>query len=140
MQLLFMKDQDVVQTLSPNAPQKAFTDRIGAFRVIRCFQYLDATCDCYSSETGSEFAIMITNEVLRRLSIRSRFPQLLCGPGVGRSARHTEMDDLARSQFNEEKWKKRLKEEIGDLEKIAGPDISSVIMEKGRPLLPAWTG
>ncbi len=74
MQLLFMKDQDVVQTLPPNAPQKAFTDRIGSWRLIRCFKYLDATCDRCSSETGSEFAIMIADEILRRLSIRSRFP------------------------------------------------------------------
>jgi hypothetical protein len=68
MQLLFMKDQDVVQTLSPNAQEKAFTDGIGAFGVIGCFQYLDATGDCYSSETGPEFAIMIANKILRRLS------------------------------------------------------------------------
>jgi hypothetical protein len=42
MQLLLMKDQYVVQTLSPNTPQKSFTDRIGAFRMRRCFKYLDA--------------------------------------------------------------------------------------------------
>src|SRR6266487_6468821 len=77
MQLLLMKDQYVVQTLSPNTPQKSFTDRIGAFRMIRCFQYLDATCDCYSSEIGSELAIMIANEIFRRVSIRSGLPQLL---------------------------------------------------------------
>jgi hypothetical protein len=75
MQLLFMKDQDVVQTLSPNIPQKAFTDGIGSWRVIGCFQYLDATGDCYSSETGPEFAIIIANKILRRVSIRSRLPQ-----------------------------------------------------------------
>jgi hypothetical protein len=40
MQLLFMKDQYVVQARSPNALQKAFTDRIGSWRMIRCFQYL----------------------------------------------------------------------------------------------------
>jgi len=32
-----------------------------------------------------------------------------------------------------------MKEEIGDLEKIASPYLSSVIMEKGRPLLPSRT-
>src|ERR1700686_1608826 len=101
MQLLLMKDQYVVQALSPNAPQKALTDRIGSWRVIWCFKYFDAACDCYSSETGSEFAIIIANEIFRRLSIGSRFPQLLCGPRVGRRARHSDMYDLARSQFNQ---------------------------------------
>jgi len=69
----------------------------------------------------------------------SRLPQLLGGPRVGRRARHTDMDDFPRFQFNDEKRKERTKEEIGDLEKIAGPHISSVIMEEGRPLLPSWT-
>jgi hypothetical protein len=32
-----------------------------------------------------------------------------------------------------------MKEEIGDLEKIASPYLSSVIMEEGRPLLPSRT-
>src|SRR5258708_40096568 len=140
MQLLFMKDQDVVQTLSPNTPQKAFTDRIGSWRMIRCFQYLDAALCCHSSETGSDLAIMIANEILRRVSIRSRLPQLLCGPSVGGRARHTYIDDFPRLQFNEEKRKERTKEEIGDLEKIAGPHISSVIMQEGPRLLPSRPG
>jgi hypothetical protein len=38
-----------IQALSPDAPQKAFTDRIGAFRVIRRFQYLHATRCCNTS-------------------------------------------------------------------------------------------
>jgi hypothetical protein len=134
-----MKDQDVVQTLSPNTPQKAFTDRIGSRRVIWCFKYLDATCGCYSRETGSELTIIIANEIFRRLSIGSRLPQLLCSPSVGRRACHTDVDDFPRFQFNEEKRKERTKEEVGDLEKIAGPNISSVIMEESRPLLPSWS-
>ena len=129
----------MVKALSPNTPQKAFTDGIGSWRVIRCFQYLDAARCCNSSETVPKLAIIIANEILRRLSIRSSLPQLLCGPSVSGRARHTYMDDLARSQFNDEKREKRSKEEIGDLEKIAGPYISSVILEEGRPLLPAWT-
>jgi len=36
-------------------------------------------------------------------------------PGVGRSVRHTDMDDLPRSQFNNEKRKERPKKEIDDL-------------------------
>src|ERR1700726_4763827 len=85
MQLLFTEDQYMFQALSPNTPQKAFTDGIGTRRVIRCFKYLDAARCCHSSETGSKLAIVIANEILRRVSIRSRFPQLLCGSGVGRS-------------------------------------------------------
>ena len=41
MHLLLTEDQQVVKALSPNTPQKAFTDSIGSWRVIRRFQYLD---------------------------------------------------------------------------------------------------
>jgi hypothetical protein len=61
-----------------------------------------------------------------------------CGPSVGRSARHTYVDDFPRLQFDEEKRKERPKEEISDLEKIASPDFSCMIAEEGRPLLPSW--
>ena len=138
MQLLLTEDQDVIQALSPDAPQKAFTDRIGSWRVIGRFQYLDAARCCNTSETGSKLAIMITDEILRRLAIRSSLPQLLCGPSVGWRARHTYVDDFPRLQFDEEKHKERPKEEISDLQKIASPDFTRMIAEEGRPLLPSW--
>jgi hypothetical protein len=75
MQLLLTEDQYVVQALSPDTPQKAFTDGIGAFRVIGRFEYLDAARRFDSSETGPKLAIMITDEILQRLSIGSRLPQ-----------------------------------------------------------------
>jgi len=131
MQLLFMKDQYVVQARSPNALQKAFTDRIGSWRMIRCFQYLDATCDCYSSEIGSKLALMIAHEIVRRVSIRSRLPQLLCGPSIGRRTRYTDVDDSSRLQFDDEKRKGRSKDEIGDLQKITCPDLFGMIPKKG---------
>jgi len=105
----------VVQALSSNTAQKAFADRIGAWRMIRRFENLDAARCCHTSETGPKLAIIIANEILRRLSIRSRFPQLLCGPSVGRASRHTDMNDFPRLQFNEEKRKEWSKEQIGDL-------------------------
>ncbi len=110
-----MKDQQVVKAFTPHASQKAFTNRIGLWRVIRRFQYLNAARCCHSSETGSKLAVMIMNEILRRVSIRSRLPQLLSGPGVGRASRHTDMNDLPRLQFNDEKRKEWSKEQIGDL-------------------------
>jgi hypothetical protein len=75
MQLLLMEDQHLVQALSSHTSQKTLTEGIGAFRVIGRFEYLDAACCCNSSETGSKLAIMITNEILRRVSIWSSLPQ-----------------------------------------------------------------
>src|SRR5579864_7626347 len=107
MQLLLMEDQHVIQALSPNTPQKTFTDGIGAWRMIRRFEYLDAARCCHSSETGSKLAFIIANEILRHVSIRSRLSQLLSGPSVGRKSRHTDVDHSARFEFDDEKRKKR---------------------------------
>ncbi len=57
------------------------------------------------SETEPKLAIIITDEIFRCLSIRSGLPQLLCGPRVGRRARHTDVDHLARFQFDDEERK-----------------------------------
>ncbi len=75
MELFLMEDQHVVKALSPDTQEKAFADRLGAFRVIRCFENLDASGCCHTSETGSKLALMITDEILRRVSIRSRLSQ-----------------------------------------------------------------
>ena len=91
MELLLTEDQYVIQALAPHTQEKAFTNRIGAFRVIGCFQYLNAARCCHASETGSKLAIMIADELLRRLSIGSGLPQGLGGPRVGRSVRHPDM-------------------------------------------------
>jgi hypothetical protein len=102
MQLLLTKDQHVVKARSPDTPQKTFTDRIGSWRLIWCFENLNAACGCHTSETGPELALMIADELLRRVSIQSRLPQGLGSPSVGRRARHTDVVDLPRSQCNAE--------------------------------------
>ena len=48
------------------------------------------------------------------------------------------MNHFPRVQFDDEKCKERTEEEISDLEKITGPDISRMIAQERRPLLPAW--
>ncbi len=55
MQLLLMEDQHVVKALSPDTPQKAFTDRIGPWCMIGNCEYLDAAPDL-DDEEGEERA------------------------------------------------------------------------------------
>jgi hypothetical protein len=75
LQLLLLQDEQVIETLASHTAQKPFTDGIGAFRVIRRFQDLDAAGGGHTSKTGTKFAITIAKEILRSLSIGSRFPQ-----------------------------------------------------------------
>jgi hypothetical protein len=67
-----MEDEQVIQALSSNTAQKAFTDRVGSRCVIGCGEHLDATRCRHPSETGPKLAIMIANKVeLATWDIRS---------------------------------------------------------------------
>jgi len=142
MQMFLVEYKYVIQALSPDTPQKALTDRIGSWCVIGRFQDLDAACCCNTSETGSKLAIIITDEILRRLSKRCGLPQLLCSPSVGWRASHSDMDHFPRFQLDDVERKKRTKEEVSHLEEIAGPNLSPMIAQKRPPALPhraRWT-
>jgi hypothetical protein len=86
VQLLLVENQHVIQALSSNTAQKAFTDRLGTRGVIGRLEYLAATRCCQASETGTTIALLSANEVLRPHTISSGLPQLVCGPSVGGKA------------------------------------------------------
>jgi hypothetical protein len=138
LELLLMEDQQVVEAFLPYTSQEALADRIGSGCMIRCFENLDVTCPRHSCKARPEFAIVITDQIFRHLPIGSRFPELLGYPGIGRRARDAHVDHLPRLEFDEEEGKERSKEQIGDLEEVAGPDLCGVIAQKGRPLLALW--
>ena len=81
--LLLMQDQQLVHALLSHTPQEALADRIGSGSVIGCFQYVDATGDCYASKAGPEFALVITDQLVRCLSIGGGFSKRLGYPGRG---------------------------------------------------------
>ena len=80
LELLLLKDQQVVEAFLPHAPQEAFTDRIGSGSVIRSLENLDITRCRHPSKTWSKFAIVITNQILRCLPIRRGFPERYAPP------------------------------------------------------------
>src|SRR5260370_18039739 len=108
MQLLLLEDEKVIETRSTHAAQKPFTDRIGSWWMVRRDENRDAAGCSHASETGSKCVLTIANEIVRRLSIGSRLPQLLGGPGVGRRSWRcvdTHMDDLTRVPIENEEGK-----------------------------------
>ena len=80
LELLLMQDEHMIEAFLSYTPQESLTDGIGSRRVIGRFENLDATCPRHLSEAGPTFGIVITNQILWRLSIRSRFPKLLRHP------------------------------------------------------------
>ena len=138
VELLLMKDQQMVKALTSHASQKAFADRIRSWRKIRRFEDLHVARCCYTGETRSELVVIISNQALGSLPIRRGFSQLLCYPAVGRGLRHTYVDDFARLQLDDEERKERAEEEVSDLQKIACPDLCSVIVQEGPPVQSRW--
>ncbi len=94
-EVLLMEDQEVIQAFSPYASQKALTDGIGLWRMVWRSKHLDAARCCDARKIGAEFAIIIPNQILWRLSIWSCLPQLLRHPKIRRRSRHIDMDDLS---------------------------------------------
>ena len=116
LELLLLKDQQVIEAFLPHAPHEALADRIGSGCMIRRFQYLDAASCGHVGETGPKFAIVITNEIFRCLSIGGGFSQLLGHPRIGRRACHSNVNHLARLQLENEEREEWSKEEISDLQ------------------------
>jgi len=108
----------MVQAFLPDAPQEALADRLGSWRVIGGCENLDATCPRHSSEARPKFGIVITNQILWRLSIGGGFSQLLGRPGIGRRSCHPHVNHLARLQLDNEEREEWSKEEISDLQEV----------------------
>ena len=102
LELFLLKDQQMVEAFLPHTSQEAFADGVGAFRLNRRFEQLDATDLRHSAETGSKLAIVITDQILGCLPIRRRFSQLLGHPGIRWASSHAHVDHLARLEFYDE--------------------------------------
>jgi hypothetical protein len=85
LELLLMKNQQMVETCLPYTPGEALADRIGSGGVIRRLEQLDTTGRCHPEEIGSKLAIIITYQILGSLPIGSRFPERY-GPPSDRKA------------------------------------------------------
>jgi hypothetical protein len=63
VELLLMQDQEVIKAFSPDAAQKALTDGICSWSLIRRSKHFDATGCCHTCKTRPEFAIVIPNQI-----------------------------------------------------------------------------
>ena len=140
MELLLLQDEQMIEALAPYTAQKPFTHGIHSRSVTRYCENLDVTCLRNPCEDHPELAIMITDEVLRPHTIGGGLPQLLCGPRVGRTSCDADMHHFARVQFDDEERKKRTEEQISDWQEITGPDLLSMGVEEGFPVLSSWPG
>ena len=94
LELLLAEDQQMVKAFLSYTPQIAFADRIGSWCMKGRFENLNSTRCRHTSETGSKFAIVITNQILRYLPIWCGFSEMLSDPGIGRRSCHAYVDHL----------------------------------------------
>jgi hypothetical protein len=78
--MLLIENEEVIQTFSPGAPQKAFAEGICLWSSIRRSQHLDATSGCHACKIRPELTIIIPVEVLWSLPVRSCFSQRYAPP------------------------------------------------------------
>jgi hypothetical protein len=109
-ELFLMENQEMIQAFSPHASQKAFADGICLRSSVWRSKYFDTACGRHACEIRTEFPVVIPNQISWCVSIRSRFPQLLRDPGIGRGSCHIHMDDLPRLQLDDEEGKERTEE------------------------------
>jgi hypothetical protein len=133
VELPLMEDQEMIQAFSPHASQKAFTHGIRLRRSVRRAKDFDAARGCYSGEMRAEFTVVIPDQIFWRVSIGGRFSQLLCHPRIAGSTRHIDMDNLSRSQLDDEERKKWAEEEVRNLEEIASPDLCRMVAQERFP-------
>ena len=95
LELLLIQDEQVIETLASHTAQEALTYGIRLRNVIGRFEKLDATRLRNPCEVHSKLAIVITDEILRPLSIGGRFPKLLCSPSVSGTSCDSNVDHFA---------------------------------------------
>ncbi len=79
------------------------------------------------------------NKIVRRFPKRRCLAKLLSDPFVGRRARDSDMDNTPRSELGDEEGEQRSEEDVGDLEKVAGPDVFGMVLQEGCPGLTMRT-
>ena len=110
--LLLAEDEEVIQAFLPHTSQEAFTDSIGSWGMNRRFEDLDRARFRYPSKARPELAIVITNQILRRLPIRVASRSGTRHPRIGRRSSDPDMDHPSRLQFYDEEGKERPKEQV----------------------------
>ena len=94
LELRLLQDQQMVETFLPYAPQEPFTDGIRSWGMNRRFEQLDAAGFRHTNKARPKLPVVITNEILGCLPIRSGFSQLLGHPGIGRRSCDANVDHL----------------------------------------------
>jgi len=132
--MVLAKNDDVIQTLAPYAPKKAFAPGIHERRFdCRSHDFHSGTLR-HSVEFSAELVIVIANDHIGTLAERRNIAKLLRRPLFSRCSRDSNVNDFAGLDVDHEESEQWPKPNVIDLQEIAGPN--SVVREKRFPTLP----
>jgi hypothetical protein len=127
-EVLFMQNQQMIETLTSYASQETFTESVGSRGMKWCPQELDSCPAHHAGKARTELAVVVTDQEPRRLPIRCGFSELLGDLAVGRVAGNADVDDFSALQLNDKEGKEGAKEEVSDRQEVAGPDLVRMIV------------
>ena len=82
--VIWTREYLVAAVAASHTSEKTFTDGIRLRNVIRCFENLDSTRHRNSLKAEPKLAFMITDEILRPLSIGGGLRSCCADPAIGR--------------------------------------------------------
>lgn len=135
MQLMGMKDEEIVCAFSFKRAHKTFTQGIGSGSPGRCVFGFDTGVLEQVLELVAKLTIVIMNEISGTLTPGRGFPNLLRRPFVSGIGGDGRMYNPARFMFHDHKDIERFEEERVDGGKVTSPDFVSMILEKSAPVL-----
>ena len=91
-------------------------------------------------EDRTILAVAIADEIARPLPERRGLAQLLGDPGVRRVPCHANVHHAARAEGDHEAGVHGAEQQVGDREKVAGPDLRGVVAQEGGPRLTGLVG
>jgi transposase len=136
-QLALVQDEQVVEARAPDAAEEPLADGIGARGPHGRPQHLAAAPRRDARELRAKRGVVVTDQEARPRAEGRCLTQVLCDPGVGRVPRHPDMDDPSRAQVDDEEGEEGPEPHVDDGSEVADPHIGGVMMQDGRPRLPA---
>ena len=128
------KNEHVIQALSPNCTYPSFCNGVRPWRFSGCPDLLDLKGSDAPIKLCTIAAVAVMDEITRWITVAiTSLHHLQCEPSSRRMGRHSSVDYFPRAVINDEEHVERPEPDCLNREKVAGPDLLSVLREKLAP-------
>ena len=122
VQMLYAKDDGVIQAFASDATKESFANRIHQGHLNRCTQYLHPSALRNAIEFGPKFVVVIANDELGSFTERRDIPKLLGRPFRSWRTSNANVHNSLRIDIHDEERKDWPKPNIVSLQEIARPN------------------